>query len=228
MSYTPQIPMRVRAFTLIELLVVIAIIAILAAILFPVFAQAKAAAKATAGVSNIKQMAIAVELYKTDVDDTFVLAAYGQAAKFYLWHDLLDPYVKNKDVWHCPGSQVKVADTNGTITTHWGYNVRYLTTIALDFSNANNHTAVNASAIAAPSDTVLLTSAKASVANSWCGDDGKFLLPPSLGNANCWGRPDPVIAERATIVWCDTHANRKALTQFYWNQSPADQFFDLQ
>ncbi len=34
-----------QAFTLIELLVVIAIIAILAAILFPVFAQAKAAAK---------------------------------------------------------------------------------------------------------------------------------------------------------------------------------------
>ena len=34
-----------RAFTLIELLVVIAIIAILAAILFPVFAQAKMAAK---------------------------------------------------------------------------------------------------------------------------------------------------------------------------------------
>ena len=38
---------HVRAFTLIELLVVIAIIAILAAILFPVFAQAKAAAKKT-------------------------------------------------------------------------------------------------------------------------------------------------------------------------------------
>ena len=39
--------MKSRAFTLIELLVVIAIIAILAAILFPVFAQAKAAAKKT-------------------------------------------------------------------------------------------------------------------------------------------------------------------------------------
>ena len=36
-----------QGFTLIELLVVIAIIAILAAILFPVFAQAKLAAKKT-------------------------------------------------------------------------------------------------------------------------------------------------------------------------------------
>ena len=43
-----------KAFTLIELLVVIAIIAILAAILFPVFAQAKAAAKKTTSISNAK------------------------------------------------------------------------------------------------------------------------------------------------------------------------------
>ena len=49
-----------RAFTLIELLVVIAIIAILAAILFPVFAQAKAAAKATQSLSNTKQIGTAV------------------------------------------------------------------------------------------------------------------------------------------------------------------------
>jgi prepilin-type N-terminal cleavage/methylation domain-containing protein len=58
-----------RAFTLIELLVVIAIIAILAAILFPVFAQAKEAAKATADLSNVKQIAVAVQIYTTDADD---------------------------------------------------------------------------------------------------------------------------------------------------------------
>ncbi|AIE83628.1 prepilin-type N-terminal cleavage/methylation domain-containing protein [Fimbriimonas ginsengisoli] len=63
--------MRIRnlAFTLIELLVVIAIIAILAAILFPVFAQAKEAAKKTQCVSNTKQTALAGLMYAGDADD---------------------------------------------------------------------------------------------------------------------------------------------------------------
>ena len=60
-----------RGFTLIELLVVIAIIAILAAILFPVFAQAKRAAKGAVSRSNLKQVAIALQLYLSDYEDTF-------------------------------------------------------------------------------------------------------------------------------------------------------------
>ncbi|RYG49268.1 prepilin-type N-terminal cleavage/methylation domain-containing protein [bacterium] len=69
--------MKRKAFTLIELLVVIAIIAILAAILFPVFAQAKAAAKKTSDLSNQKQIATANLLYSGDVDDVMVANGEG-------------------------------------------------------------------------------------------------------------------------------------------------------
>jgi prepilin-type N-terminal cleavage/methylation domain-containing protein len=63
--------MKTKAFTLIELLVVIAIIAILAAILFPVFAQAKAAAKKTQVLSNTKQAATSLMIYTADADDNY-------------------------------------------------------------------------------------------------------------------------------------------------------------
>ncbi len=58
-----------NAFTLIELLVVIAIIAILAAIVFPVFAQAREKARETACISNQRQMALALAMYRSDYDE---------------------------------------------------------------------------------------------------------------------------------------------------------------
>src|SRR5580698_8888276 len=60
--------MKRTAFTLIELLVVIAIIGVLAAILFPVFAAAKQSAKASACLSNMRQVGIGASMYMSDND----------------------------------------------------------------------------------------------------------------------------------------------------------------
>ncbi len=76
---------RRSAFTLIELLVVIAIIAILAAILFPVFAQAKEAAKKTSQLSNVKQFGTASNIYLADYDDTFPLGFGARPAPLSTW-----------------------------------------------------------------------------------------------------------------------------------------------
>ena len=98
------------AFTLIELLVVIAIIAILAAILFPVFAQAKAAAKQTVPLSNIKQVALGARMYAGDSDDTGAMTIQscldsggnwiaGDPYKYVGHLQLVYPYTKNSGVF---------------------------------------------------------------------------------------------------------------------------------
>lgn len=106
-----------KAFTLIELLVVIAIIAILAAILFPVFAQAKAAAKKTAGLSNIKQQMLGLIMYSNDSDDKLICEwPYyenwsGPADAFngdHTFHPYINPYIKNLDLWKDPGAGSEV------------------------------------------------------------------------------------------------------------------------
>lgn len=89
--------MERKAFTLIELLVVIAIIAILAAILFPVFAQAKAAAKKTQALSNAKQLGTASFLYMSDWDDWV-------NRKWWDMHVDLLPYAKSIDIFLDPAS----------------------------------------------------------------------------------------------------------------------------
>ncbi len=122
---------QLKGFTLIELLVVIAIIAILAAILFPVFAQAKEAAKKTSCLSNLKNIVTASMLYANDYDDDVVPTSYYYNSNYtvsYFWwgtvttlpptykpvvdytKGLLYPYTKSGAIQDCPDNQGIKAD----------------------------------------------------------------------------------------------------------------------
>ncbi|MEP0765047.1 MAG: prepilin-type N-terminal cleavage/methylation domain-containing protein [Fimbriimonadia bacterium] len=110
-----------RAFTLIELLVVIAIIAILAAILFPVFAQAREAAKQSMCLSNAKQIGLGHELYLSNHDGRFiVLNDFRGPESIWGWTNKINPYIKTKGktdlgVFKCPSSSYQY----GFIASAW-------------------------------------------------------------------------------------------------------------
>lgn len=135
-----------RAFTLIELLVVIAIIAILAAILFPVFAQARASARAISCLSNAKQSNLGTQMYMQDYDETFpqldnngsclygnpvcALPDWGNAGdntvtQGYMFWNVVQPYIKNNQLAYCPEAghtnwQAAVANSAAIFGNNWG------------------------------------------------------------------------------------------------------------
>jgi prepilin-type N-terminal cleavage/methylation domain-containing protein/prepilin-type processing-associated H-X9-DG protein len=111
-----------RGFTLIELLVVIAIIAILAAILFPVFAKAREAARATSCKNNAKQLATGWTMYTQDYDETTVPVRIGAAGSLaFRWNEIIQPYVKNLNIMSCP-SNARKSGIGGVPGINYTYN----------------------------------------------------------------------------------------------------------
>jgi prepilin-type N-terminal cleavage/methylation domain-containing protein/prepilin-type processing-associated H-X9-DG protein len=136
-----------RGFTLIELLVVIAIIAILAAILFPVFARAREAARATSCKSNLKQIGNAVLMYTQDYDEVLPFQANWGAQtprfptngqdlvntdNYGVVGDLVYPYVKNRGVFGCPSTNKPTTGTNWRFEHDYGWNTAIFRGAALN------------------------------------------------------------------------------------------------
>jgi prepilin-type N-terminal cleavage/methylation domain-containing protein len=178
-----------RGFTLIELLVVIAIIAILAAILFPVFAQAKNAAKKTTSLSGLRQISTASMLYMGDYDDTTppifwfnpLDRSLPTSQGFFYYPLLLLPYTKNEAIFLCSNDRADdpiLADANGRgrwdsrsdfryyligANPSFGYNFRYLNTLTsggtMGGRPLSRFSGISITSLEAPADTVMFAEA---------------------------------------------------------------------
>jgi len=206
-----------KAFTLIELLVVIAIIAILAAILFPVFAQAKVAAKATSALSNNKQIALGAIMYSTDYDDTCVLdITWGGnwpieigGNPFTMWSYTMAPYLKSNPIDQDPLQQSIGAVPSGWAASWWygyqpefGYNYTvWSPTNGFPSTTEENwpRTPATFTTVARPADVPLFTEHVGGTALVWYGVGGPTTLgtvdPPDCNDspADCftnWGLND--------------------------------------
>jgi len=172
-----------KAFTLIELLVVIAIIAILAAILFPVFAQAKAAAKKTAALSNFKQMGLGMIQYQADFDDRVPIIVYNNtydanpARPDSCPQLLLQPYLKNfmiledpvdvasehdriyTEMTYTPTNRPAYAEAqrqfNLAYKSDWGINWQFLCPLPVHSDGSLDPRSVSGSVISAPGDMIM-------------------------------------------------------------------------
>jgi prepilin-type processing-associated H-X9-DG protein len=127
--------------------VVIAIIAILAALLLPALVRAKDAARLTQCKSNLRQMAMALQMYLHDTG-SYPLFYFGisgggggQPPQFTRWHTDLKPYL-NQDwpdpLYKCPSLKIPPDETgiSGTVSLYgsYGYNQRGTT----DFASLTN------------------------------------------------------------------------------------------
>jgi prepilin-type N-terminal cleavage/methylation domain-containing protein len=157
---------RIQAFTLIELLVVIAIIAILASILFPVFAQAKLAAKKSVSISNLKQIGLGAVMYINDTDGLYPFArASGACPSGVETYNIeLQPYIKSSynsanggdtnfdnfsGIWHDPISTKQSQPISyGTNSQIWGV----CSTNADGTQNSSWRNSENESTFASPAD----------------------------------------------------------------------------
>jgi prepilin-type N-terminal cleavage/methylation domain-containing protein/prepilin-type processing-associated H-X9-DG protein len=210
-------------FTLIELLVVIAIIAILAAILFPVFAQAREKARSIACLSNMKQLGTSESMYLQDYDETYVIWRYALPnGDKMTWVELLQPYVKNKQIWICPSDELAKPIQPNQTTGGSSQNSYWLNAYITRWSGYSGVGSVVLSEINYPAVTILVTDGPANDGqHTWPG-------PPTewCGTADYCVRSETRHTGGMNTVYADSHAKWQKREQFKSTKTPDDRNTD--
>ena len=112
-----------RAFTLMELIVVLVILGVIAALLWPVSVRIPPENRRRASCQNqVKQIALSLKQYVQDFDEHYPPIALK--GKYFGWVDALDPYVKSRQIFHCPAGTTTSGNSRSTGFTDYWYNAR--------------------------------------------------------------------------------------------------------
>lgn len=110
-----------RAFTLVELLVVLAIIAVLAALLLPVLGRARESARATACLSNLHQIGLALQIYVQENNNKLPVLrdaptdpAVAATNTFPTINKVFLTQLGNTNVLRCPSDFQQLFETTGS------------------------------------------------------------------------------------------------------------------
>lgn len=204
-----------RAFTLIELLVVIAIIAILAAILFPVFARARAKARQTTCLSNIKQIVLGGLMYTQDYDERLMPSWMCESGwdpvqgciRGYDWRStwvgLVQPYMKNTQMALCPDSP----------DVGWGLDQWQFTNYGMNHDNIGWGSSIKLAQVQRVSGIIYFADVEApwdgaswqNSYNIWKAnpdtDSGAGGVPPAIPGGYYFRSPGQL--ETGALAWCD-------------------------
>lgn len=241
-----QSPKR-RAFTLIELLIAIAIISLLAAILFPVFGRARENARRSSCQSNLRQIMLGVLQYTQDYDETYVPGWINLGNNnFVHWPQLIQPYVKNQQIFQCPSDLEKKQLSFETNPAPGGYPNAVHTSYARNIWTTNTPTFRNdltlpqykettgrrESGMLFPSTTIWLVdkgvqgSPTAPFTTTTDKKGCLFVEMPNntLNNVSGtdphWCAPNARHLETANVAFADGHVKALRTSRFYYADTP--------